>query len=155
MADTAGNGLWDERFMAVAQLAATWSEDRSVGVGAAVVSPDQVILSIGYNGFPRGVSPDQGDRHLRPAKYMWTEHAERNAIYAAARVGAALKGARMYLTWFPCAACARAIVQAGISTLVTSRQPDPDDPTWGEEFQVSVLLLAEGGVTIKEYMEVP
>jgi len=55
---------------------------------------------------------------MRPAKYRWTEHAERNAIFSAARMGVSIVGATMYLPWFPCAECARAIVQSGIGALV-------------------------------------
>jgi dCMP deaminase len=94
------------------------------------------------------VDDSQVDRHQRPAKYDWTEHAERNAIYNAARTGIALEGAIMYLPWFPCAACARAIVQAGLRMLVAI-QPTGDDPQWGEQFEVSKLLLREGGVKVR------
>ena len=87
-------------------------------------------------------------RHERPAKYFWTEHAERNAIYTAARNGIPLAGCRMYLPWFPCVDCARAIVQAGVAELV-SLAPDFSDPQWGEGFRVSVDLLEEAGVEVR------
>src|SRR5437660_184888 len=118
---------WDQRFMELAGFVAGWSKDRSRQVGCVIVAPDNSLRSIGFNGFPRGLNDDHDHRHERPAKYFWTEHAERNAIYAAARNGIPLAGCRMYLPWFPCVDCARAIVQAGIAELV-SLAPDFSDP---------------------------
>jgi dCMP deaminase len=65
------------------------------------------IRAIGDNGFPRGADDDLEARHARPAKHKWTEHAERNAIFAAARAGIPIDGCTMYLPWFPCMDCAR------------------------------------------------
>lgn len=138
---------WDARFIAMAGHIATWSKDRSSKVGVVIVGPSREVRATGYNGFPRGVREDVPERHERPAKYLWTEHAERNAIFNAARIGVATAGCAMYMAWFPCAACARAIVQAGIVRLVASR-PDLDDPRWGEEFKVAVAVLEEGGVDV-------
>ena len=87
-------------------------------------------------------------RHERPLKYKWTEHAERNAIYSVARNGGpALKGCKIYVPWFPCVDCSRAIIQAGISTLY-AYEPDFNDPRWGEDFRISAEMLTEAGVLI-------
>jgi dCMP deaminase len=98
-----------------------------------------------WNDFPAGVTvTDQ--RLSRPAKYVYTEHAERNAIYAAARLGQATLGATMYLPWYPCADCARALVQAGVKTLHCV------EPNWSEErygFRDAESILAEGGVVVQ------
>jgi dCMP deaminase len=67
-----------------------------------IVRSDRLIRSVGYNGFVRGVDDDIASRHERPAKYSWIEHAERNAIYNAARFGVPLTGATCYVNWFPC-----------------------------------------------------
>lgn len=134
--------------MELAGFVAGWSKDRSRQVGCVIIAPDNSLRSIGFNGFPRGLNDDHDERHERPAKYFWTEHAERNAIYAAARNGIALAGCRMYLPWFPCVDCARAIVQAGIVELV-SLEPDFADEQWGEGFRVSVDLLEEAGVAVR------
>jgi len=139
---------WDRRFMELAGFVAGWSKDRSRQVGCVIVAPDNSLRSIGFNGFPRGLNDDHDERHERPAKYFWTEHAERNAIYAAARNGIALAGCRMYLPWFPCVDCARAIVQAGLVELV-SLEPDFADTQWGEGFRVSVDLLEEAGLAVR------
>jgi dCMP deaminase len=90
----------------------------------------------GWNGFPRGVDDDVDERHERPAKYLWTEHAERNAIYNAAAIGAATAGCTMYLPWYPCTGCARAIIQSGISEVVCV-EPDWGDSTYATEFAVT------------------
>jgi len=97
------------------------SKDRSTKVGCVIVSPDNTILSTGWNGFPRGVDDDDDAKHERPAKYDWTEHAERNAIYNAAREGIRLRGATAYLNYTPyaiCTHCVRALSQSGIVRFV-------------------------------------
>lgn len=129
----------------LARHIATWSKDRSRQTACVIVGPDREIRSTGYNGFPRGVDDSMDVRHQRPAKYKWTEHAERNAIYNAARVGVPLGGCTMYLPWFPCADCARAIIQAGISTLKCV-EPDWADPIWKEDFSIALTMFSEAGV---------
>lgn len=138
---------WDARFMGLAQHIGEWSKDGGRKVGCVIVGPRNEIRSTGYNGFPRGVNDYPDERHERPAKYRWTEHAERNAIYNAARVGIPLGGCRMYLPWFPCMDCARGIVQSGIAELICVR-PDLSDPQWGDDFVEVPKLLEEGGVQI-------
>lgn len=139
---------WDCRFMDLALHVSSWSKDKSRQVGCVIVGPDRTVRAIGYNGFPRGLDDENVDRHARPAKYLWTEHAERNAIYAAARNGISINGSKMYLPWFPCVDCSRAIVQAGIVELIAF-QPDLADPQWGEAFVTSIELLREAGVNVR------
>lgn len=133
--------------MALAMHIASWSKDQSRPTGCVIVGEDRIIRVIGYNGFPRGVNDEIPERHLRPAKYSWTEHAERNAIYNAARIGTSLAGCTMYLTWFPCIDCARAIVQAGIVRLVAF-EPDRHDPKWGQDFDMSLKLFKEVNLSL-------
>jgi dCMP deaminase len=145
---------WDDRFMALARHVGAWSKDRSTKVGCVLVGPDREVRALGYNGFPRGVDDTIELRHGRPDKYLWTEHAERNAIYNAARVGVPIKGCVMYLPWFPCIDCARAIVQAGVVELVAMK-PDLGDKQWGAQFETSLALLHESGVSIRWYERDP
>lgn len=111
---------WDEYFMGVAKLSALRSKDPNTQVGACIVSEDNKILSMGYNGLPRGCSDDEfpWSREGDPLdnKYLYTAHSELNAIlnYRAAHC----RNAKMYVTLFPCNECAKAIIQAGIKTLV-------------------------------------
>lgn len=135
---------WDEYFVSLCVLIATKSKDQNRKVGVVIVGPDNEIRSTGFNGAPRGVQ----ERHDRPEKYFWTEHAERNAIYNAARCGISLKGCRIYLPWFPCMDCARGIIQSGI-TLIICRKPDLNDVKWGEDFKRVIALFDEAKITVQ------
>lgn len=143
---------WDAYFMEMALLVASKSKDRSTKVGAVIVGPDNEIRSTGYNSFPRGINDDVEERHVRPEKYLWTEHAERNAIYNAARAGIPTKGCRMYTNTSStlagvCMDCARAAVQAGITEVV--HQPPGHNTRWGDECQKAHELFAEAGVRFR------
>src|ERR1043165_3149896 len=127
---------------------AAGSKDRSRKVGCTIVGPKNEIRSTGYNGFPRGLDDAAGYRHERPTKYRWTEHAERNAIYNAARIGIAVEGCRMYIPWYPCMDCARAIVQSGLSEIICV-QPDLSDPQWAADFAEVPQMLDEAGVKVR------
>lgn len=136
---------WDEYFMDIAKLVSTRSKDRSTKVGALVVR-DKTILSTGYNGFPRGVDDTIEERYERPLKYVWTVHAEENALLHAAREGISINGSTMYVTLHPCSTCAKAIVQCGIKEVVVE---DDDNPRFAEDFKVAKTILEEAGVTIR------
>ena len=138
---------WTNQFLDLATLVATWSKDRSRGVGCVLVGPNREVLSLGYNGFPRGVKDDVEDRHQRPEKYLWTEHAERNAIYNAVRNGQRLEGAKAYVTLCPCMDCARALIQSGV-TEVYFPKPDFEDKVWGEQFKKVSPMLFEAKVKV-------
>ncbi|MBQ6384814.1 MAG: dCMP deaminase family protein [Lachnospiraceae bacterium] len=111
---------WDEYFMGVAMLSAARSKDPNTQVGACIVSENNRILSMGYNGFPNGVSDDEfpWNREGDPleSKYFYAAHGELNAILNYR--GGSLEGAKLYVTLFPCNECAKAIIQAGIRTVV-------------------------------------
>jgi dCMP deaminase len=139
---------WDRRFMELATHVGEWSKDKSRKIGCVIVGHRNEIRATGFNGFPRGAKDDQEDRHGRPLKYDWTEHAERNAIYNAAAIGVPLAGCRIYVPWFPCVACARAIVQVGIIEVVAFA-PDLTDPQWGAEFEISSQLFSEVDVKVR------
>lgn len=133
---------WDLKFMELASHVGSWSKDRSRKIGCVIVGPNREIRSTGYNGFPRGVYDDIDSRHQRPAKYLWTEHSERNAIYNAARCGICLEGCTLYTSLFPCADCARGIIQSGITKVVTY-EPDWNDPTYKDSFLVVRKMFEE------------
>lgn len=141
---------WDDRWMATAVHKGSFSKDRSRKIGAVIVNGDAEV-SNGWNGFPRKVNDDVEERHQRPAKYLWCEHSERNALYNAARMGRATMGCRIYQTMYPCAACARGIIQCGIVEVITV-EPDWDDLTYKDEFEVTKEMLAEAGVRVR-FME--
>lgn len=138
----------DRAFMAFARwVAKRHSTDRGTKVGCVFVSGLGVVLAYGANTFPRGVR-DLEERHQRPAKYLWTEHAERNAIYQAARSGICLRSSTAYVPWFPCFDCARALVLVGIRALVAVK-PDTSDPRWGADFEAATELLSKCGVEVR------
>jgi len=89
---------WDRHFFAIADVIASKSRDSSTKVGAVIIGPDKEVRSTGYNGLPRGVQYNAARTEQRPEKYYWFEHAERNAIFNAARIGTPLKGCTIYLT---------------------------------------------------------
>jgi len=143
---------WDEYMMKMAVLVSTKSKDRSTQVGAVIVSNGRLhqVLSTGYNGFPRGIDDGINSRHERPIKYMWTEHAERNAIYSAARHGIKLDGTTMYITGggIACADCARAIIQAGIIETVGMMGKFEGKGSWAESCAIGEEMLREAGVKL-------
>lgn len=100
------------------------------------------------NEFPRGVHYEPS-RWERPGKYAYVEHAERNAIYAASRYGISTDGLTMVCPWAACADCARAIIQAGIATLVTHKQAGERSPaSWQESIALAYGMLHEAGVEV-------
>lgn len=139
---------WDKRFIEQAKFVASWSKDTNTKIGAVIVDNENTELVMGYNGFPRGADDDKDPRRYeRPLKYMWTEHAERNAIYKAARLGISLKNTKLYCTYFPCVDCARAIIQAGITKVYTYK-PDFNHQTWGDSWIESITMFRECGVEV-------
>lgn len=140
---------WDEYFMGVAYMSAMRSKDPNTQVGACIVSQDNKILSMGYNGFPRGCSDDEFPwcREGDPLdnKYFYTTHSELNAILNYR--GGSLENAKMYVTLFPCNECAKAIIQAGIKTLFYA------DDKYSDTASViaSKRMLKASGVEFKKY----
>ncbi|NVK17628.1 MAG: dCMP deaminase family protein [Methylocystaceae bacterium] len=145
----AGN-KWNMRGIEVARTVAKWSKDKSTQVGAVVLMEDGTPLTFAYNGFARGVDDDVPERHERPEKYKWTSHAEENAIANLARTGQMARGATLYVTHFPCAGCARKIIQAGIARVVVDAASMNEDfiARWEEDMSCSKEMFAEGGVEV-------
>lgn len=138
--------LNDVEYLRIAyRVAANRSDDRSTQNGAVIVFGNRIIATAA-NGFPRGIA-HAPDRQQRPLKYAVIEHAERNAIYEAARLGRMTAGATMYCPWSVCADCARAIIQAGIVRLVSHHTPHrPVRPDWKASLEIAEQLLREAGV---------
>jgi len=113
--DVAPVPTWPNFLMGFAQHAATKSKD-STQVGAVLTDADGTVLLSAYNGPPRGVRDDP-ERLERPTKYLFASHAEANLIAFAARKGIRTDGCTVFVTHMPCAACARTLIQAGITTV--------------------------------------
>lgn len=151
----AGEDIWAKRFMGLCDHVASWSEDRDFQVGCVIVCPEgHEVLATGYNGLPRGVVATDDARFDRASgeKFFWIEHAERNAVYNAARAGVSLLGCTAYVNRFPCADCARALIQSGVTNIVAPPIPEADGAL-DYSFQVSLKMLHEAGLNITEYSE--
>ncbi|MBE5965029.1 MAG: dCMP deaminase family protein [Lachnospira sp.] len=140
---------WDEYFMGVAKLSAMRSKDPNTQVGCCIVSKDNKILSMGYNGLPRGCSDDEFPwcREGDPLdnKYFYTTHSELNAILN--YKGTQLEGAKLYVSLFPCNECAKAIIQAGIATIIYEEDKYANTPS----VIASKRMLDAAGVRYYQY----
>lgn len=135
---------WFRYFMGFAEHAATKSKD-STKVGAVLVGPDGEVRLTGFNGPPRGVV-ESDERRARPAKYLYTSHAEENLIGFAAKVGIRTEGCSVYATIHPCSRCARMLIQAGIKAVYHGPAKTVGMPP--EEFTAAEEMFREAGVTV-------
>ena len=140
---------WDEYFMGLAHLSALRSKDPNTQVGACIVDQDRKVVSIGYNGMPRGCADEDfpWDREggFLDTKYAYVVHAELNAILNSPRP---VKDCTLYVSLFPCNECAKAIIQSGIKKVIY--ESDKYDGT--EENTASKKMLREAGV---ELIQIP
>jgi dCMP deaminase len=127
---------------AVAAAAASPNQIRRVG--AVLVTAGTEIAAC--NTFPPGIK-NLPERAVGENRFIWLEHAERTALFEAAKRGLATDGSMLVSTYFPCTDCARAMVLAGVKTVATPR-PEFDDPVWGESFRTSAAILSEGAVKV-------
>lgn len=127
---------------------ATYSNDRSTQNGCLLVDDGEIIARV-CNDIPRGVKVTEERLTKRPDKYWYSEHAERAAIYYAAKYGIRTAGTIMVCCWAPCPDCARAIVLGGLSELVTHKQAlDRSHDQWKENTKVGINILKEAGVEV-------
>ncbi len=144
---------WTEYFLNIAEQVKLKSKDQSTQIGAVIVGKDKEIRSTGYNSFPRGLDDNKPERQERPEKYFFFEHAERNSIFNAARMGTPLDGTTMYITsGLPCADCARAIINSGIKTVYCkSICTTKNKEKWYESQEKALEMLKECGVEVIFY----
>jgi dCMP deaminase len=143
---------WGEYFINIAEQVKLKSKDNNTKIGVVIVGKDNEIVSTGYNSFPRGIDDSVEERQEKPEKYFWFEHAERNAIYNAARIGVSTLGTTMYMTCgISCADCARAIINAGISKIVLRSGKGAMSPKWVDSAQRSNQMFTEAGIQIEYY----
>lgn len=143
---------WKEYFMGNALLASMRSKDPSNQVGACIVDEEtKKILSIGYNGLPRGMNDDDFDWDSTGEKTgnklfikdYYVVHAERNAIL---NFNGDLRGKTLYVTWFPCTECTKELIQAGLKKIVYLREFSKKD-----EVEISKIMLKQAGVIVEKY----
>jgi len=147
---------WNELYITMCYLVGLRSRDEHTHVGSVIVDSDNVLVSTGYNSLSRGIESDpEGKRLSREGgeKYFWIEHAERNAIYNAARRGTTLKGCKIYVPWTPCTDCARAIIQTGISEVIIHKNGldfynEHTNGQWLENQHRTIDMFKEAGVEV-------
>jgi dCMP deaminase len=141
---------WDDYYMNMAYLVAMKSKDNSTHIGAVVVGEDNEVRSVGYNSFVRGLDDNVPERQERPEKYLFFEHAERNAIYNATLCGVSLKGCKIYTNGLPCCDCARGIIQSGIKEVIIDKKWDDGNyGIWVEQAEKSKIMFNETNVKIR------
>lgn len=139
---------WDECFMRMANVIAERSKDPSTQAGAVVVTADNVVVGLGYNGFPRGIDSDKlpwdRDGELQNTKYAYVCHAEENAIYNS---NGPVRDCKLYCTLFPCNECAKTIIQNGIHEVIFESDKYHDTPAC----IASRKMFDLAGVKYREY----
>lgn len=138
--------------MEMAKLVSTWSKDPSTKIGAVLVNPDNVVLGMGYNGFPRGVADTDERLNNRELKYKLVVHGEVNAILAAMKNGHDLTGSRLYV--YPtlmlpniCPECAKVAAQAGIAEVIGYVAETTE--RWQVMAEASSIILEEAGIKLR------
>lgn len=138
---------WETYFMGIAHLSALRSKDPNTQVGAVIVDPENKVVSIGYNGFPKGCSDDEypwvNEGSSLETKYVYVVHAELNAILNSPR---SVKGCTLYVSLFPCHECAKAIIQAGIQEIVY----ESDKYAESESVLASKRMFKSAGIKIRQ-----
>ena len=135
------------KYMGIAKAVSALSKDPSTKVGCVAVNSDGIILSVGYNGFPRGVSDDPHRYADRETKYKLISHSEQNLVAQAAYTGVSLKNSTVILSGlYPCSSCAKSLIQAGVKKIITPR-PDAN-LRWSEDAAWSKILFDEASVEI-------
>lgn len=146
---------WDEYFMGIAVLTAMRSKDPNTRVGACIVSPDNRVLSIGYNGAPNGFADElvpwdvREAENLSDTKYPYSCHSELNAILNFRGNMRELQGARIYVHFFPCVDCTKAIIQAGIREVIYLH--DFDHTSHGVAPEASIRMFEECGIIFRKF----
>lgn len=135
---------WDDRLLGMASVVATWSKDPKRRVGAVIADADNRVVSVGYNGFPRGVGDSPALLEDSQQKLLRTLHAEANALLFAARPVA---GCVAYVTYPPCSQCAAMLIQAGI-TRVVAFHPGEVSSKWAASWEAAEQMMREAGVVL-------
>lgn len=140
---------WENRFINMAREISFWSKDPTRQIGAIAIDANKRVLSMGYNGFPRGISDLPERYNDRPTKYKYVVHAEMNCIYNATHNGTSLNGAKLYVWGLPvCSECAKGIIQVGIKEVIWSTDRKVTD-IWLESMKITNELFSESGINFK------
>ena len=133
---------WDQRFLDLAEHISQWSKDPRTKVGAVIVDEKKRVVSIGYNGFPRGVKDESYRYNDRPTKHLFVAHAERNALDNSPMT---VENCTLYVPLMPCSECAKSIIQRGITRVVSYM---PNRGGEGFNWDITQTMFFESGVQL-------
>ena len=141
----------ESRWLALCASKGQLSPDPRTKVGCVIVGPDSQVRCVACNTYPTGVLDGIPERTEAPLKYIWIEHAERNAIYMAARRGISTEGCTVIVELTPCVECARAIIQAGAVQVVINhdRSAEYSGERYSGEHSTALAMLAEAGIAVR------
>lgn len=134
---------WSQRFLDLAEHVGEWSHDPRTQVGAVIVDDHKRVVSMGYNGFPRGVADKEERYNDRSTKHLFVCHAERNALDNAPL---SVEGCTMYVPLLPCNECAKSIIQHGIAKVISYKSNREDTFNW----DITRIMFQEAGVLLYE-----
>ena len=133
---------WTMRFMELAEHIASWSKDPSTQVGCVIVDQQNRVVSLGFNGFPRGVKDDSLRYSDKETKYLFVAHAERNALHNAPL---SVEGCTLYSPLLPCNECAKSIIQKGMKKVVSY---EPYEERIHLHWEITKKMFQEAGVQL-------
>ena len=136
---------WDLRFISLARHISAWSRDPSSKVGCVLVDDRVVVVGMGYNGFPRGVTEFAARYEDRPTKHLYVQHAAAKAVLNAS---GPVKGTVAYVTHPPCASCAGLLIQAGVRKIIAAVPDATMTPRLKASFKAAREMAAEAGVEL-------
>ena len=140
---------WNYRYLELAKTVAGWSKDPSRQIGCVAVNDKGQILSVGYNGFPRGINDDDVRLNNRIEKYKYIVHAEKNMIYNATHNGVSLDGCTVYVSGLPvCSECAKGLIQVGVKKVIMEDATNIRN-NWAESWELTRSLFDEARIKYK------
>ena len=140
------NDKWDQRYLGMAKMVASWSKDPSTGCGAVIVRPDWSLVSVGFNGFPRRLPDDPAHYLHRPTKLSRTAHSEVNAVrHARERIDG-----YMVYSWpmLPCDRCANHLINYEVARIICCEPTPAQTERWGESFESTRQMCQDAGVQL-------
>ena len=140
---------WDSRFIELARYIASWSKDPSTQTGAVIVAPNRSVVSVGFNGFARGVVDSKDRYDNREIKYKMVVHCEVNAIVSSSR---SVVGCTLYTTGPNCCPCAAIVIQSGITRCVYPPWEPEKFARWGKDQELAEQMFTEAGVEVCHFI---
>ncbi len=140
---------WDRRFLSMAELVAGWSKDPSTGIGAVITDARNRVISVGFNGLPRGIDDSELLLNNRELKYKTIIHAEENALLFA---NGPIRGSTVYVWPMPpCSSCCSKLIQSEVARIVSVKPSAELEERWGVSYKIAMQMFAEAGTLVDLY----